>query len=261
MSSPKKPLLPVAAGPALFVVLLALLLAPAPAALAAPRPVELELLRLTNQYRVSLGLRPVLLSDRLQAEAEWYAGDMAAHDIADHDHIDSLGRDLWQRLAAFGYDDGGQAAQNWGVGSADARIIFEALRASPPHARTMREPTYRVTGVALAENPATERQYYWVMTFGQRDDRHTTVTLRVPSLPRLAVRGCHAATHCGARRPIVLVAPAGASVELRLRASNGVWSSVVERPRRVRIRLRAGERLQARARAPGHRGRWRTLRP
>ena len=111
---------------------------------------ERDALTRINAYRTGLGLRPVRLDPVLQAEAEWYAADMAANDNFNHDHRDSLGRLPASRLASFGYKFPDLAAENSAAGYPDGASTFEQWRLSPPHERTMREQTYRTIGIAVA---------------------------------------------------------------------------------------------------------------
>lgn len=234
------------------------------AAVADIRPAELELLRRTNAYRASLGLRPLLVSARLQREARWYARDMAAHDGFTITHIDSLGRDLWTRLADFGYRDE-RAAQNSGAGSPDGDAMFEALKASVPHDRTMRGADFVVTSVAAAENPAFPSRWYWAATFGTVDDRpRFDALIAVPEPPRLDV------ARCAHGRKVLLRAFASAptrAIELQVRGRGGRWSRVRHiAAARVCVRVPRGARARARAVAypavvaGADRGAWRAVR-
>jgi uncharacterized protein YkwD len=159
-----------------------------------------------NAYRTSLGLRPVRLDPVLQEEAEWYADDMATNDNFNHDHRDSLGRLPASRLASFDYKYPDLAAENSAAGYPDGASTFEQWRLSPPHERTMREPTYRTIGIAVAYREGTSSGWYWVSTYGPDPNRSresiedeqaaddgdglTSVTVRVPLLPHVVVRSC-----------------------------------------------------------------------
>jgi uncharacterized protein YkwD len=277
--------------PALRLGLLVLaLLAVAPAtALAQDTPVltsaEQDALTRINDYRVALGLRPVRIDPVLQKEAEWYADDMAVHDNFNRDHRDSLGRLPASRLAAFDYKFADLAAENTAAGYADGASTFEQWRLSPPHERTMRESTYRTIGIAAAYREGSSSGWYWVSTFGpdpnrsresieeeqaqQDDGGRTSVTVRVPVLPRVVVTPCEPQLRSGGER-CVRVAPDThrAPTELQIqRRGAGSWSKVTyatEESRIIRIR-RGIARVRVLAYDPDNRwptrGPWRVIRP
>jgi uncharacterized protein YkwD len=191
--------------------LVALAVVPAGAAAQDTTPVTLtapeqDAFTRINAYRTSLGLRPVRLDPVLQEEAEWYAEDMATNDNFNHDHRDSLGRLPASRLASFDYKYPDLAAENSAAGYPDGASTFEQWRLSPPHERTMREPTYRTIGIAVAYREGTSSGWYWVSTYGPDPNRSresiedeqaaddgdglTSVTVRVPLLPHVVVKSC-----------------------------------------------------------------------
>jgi uncharacterized protein YkwD len=204
---------------------------------------EQDALTRINAYRTGLGLRPVRLDPVLQAEAEWYAADMAANDNFNHDHRDSLGRLPAARLASFGYKFPDLAAENSAAGYPDGASTFEQWRLSPPHERTMREQTYRTIGIAVAYREGTSSGWYWVSTFGPDPTRsreaiedeqaeddgggQTSVTVRVPLLPHVVVKSCSAeeelATH--ERCVHVTAGTRRAPTELQIqRRGAGTWA-------------------------------------
>ena len=194
-----------------LLALVALAVVPAGAAAQDTTPVTLtapeqDAFTRINAYRTSLGLRPVRLDPVLQEEAEWYADDMATNDNFNHDHRDSLGRLPASRLASFDYKYPDLAAENSAAGYPDGASTFEQWRLSPPHERTMREPTYRTIGIAVAYREGTSSGWYWVSTYGPDPNRSresiedeqaaddgdglTSVTVRVPLLPHVVVKSC-----------------------------------------------------------------------
>jgi uncharacterized protein YkwD len=237
---------------------------------------ELRLIRLTNDYRRALGLGQLLVSPRLQREAEWYAADMAAHDSFTITHVDSEGRDLWERLADFHYHDK-LSAQNSATGSPDAAVMLKAFIDSPPHHDTLKYGKYRVTAAAVARNPYFKQEWYWVATFGQTNDRPRPGSpdelIAVPPRPALSVGGCRivrrARARCRAGRSVRLRARAGPErVAIDLQHRDGArWSATARYDeRRMTVRLAAGERMRARPVAfprsveGADAGRWRVLR-
>jgi uncharacterized protein YkwD len=278
--------------PALRIALLVLTLSAAAlpaAALAQDTPVltpaEQDALTRINAYRAGMNLRPVRLDPVLQQEAEWYANDMALHDNFNHDHRDSLGRLPASRLAAFNYKFPDLAAENSAAGYADGASTFEQWRLSPPHERTMRESTYRTIGIAAAYREGTSSGWYWVSTFGpdpsrsrqaiedeqaeQGDGGLTSVTVRVPILPRAVVTPCAAALRHDEERCVSVTADTRrAPTEIQIqRRGAGNWSkSTFATDESKIIRLRRGiARVRVLAYDPDNRwptrGPWRVIRP
>lgn len=248
-------------------------------------PPEQVALNLINAYRTSLGLKPVRLDPVLQQEAEWYAQDMAANDNFNHDHRDSLGRLPASRLAAFGYRFPDLAAENSAAGYPDGASTFQQWRNSPPHDRTMREPTYRTIGIAAAYGPGTSSGWYWVSTYGPDPKRSrqqiedaqadedagglTSITVRVPKLPHVVVKECateplQAGEHCVHVQAGTHRAPTELQIQRR---GTGSWSkSTFAIGESKTIRLRRGiARVRVLLYDPDNRwptrGPWRVIRP
>jgi uncharacterized protein YkwD len=248
-------------------------------------PAEQDALTRINAYRVGLGLRPVRLDPVLEREAEWYAQDMAVNDNFNHDHRDSLGRLPASRLASFGYKFPDLAAENSAAGYADGATTFEQWRLSPPHERTMRESTYRTIGIAAAYREGSSSGWYWVSTFGPDPSRSreaieedqaepdelgaTSVTVRIPALPRAMVTPCDAAhRHDGERCVEVTASTRRAPMELQIqRRGAGNWSKATFATAESKmIRIRRGiARVRVLAYDPDNRwptrGPWRVIRP
>jgi uncharacterized protein YkwD len=247
-------------------------------------PAEQDALTRINAYREGRDLRPVRLDPVLQREAEWYAQDMALNDNFNHDHRDSLGRLPASRLAAFGYRFPDLAAENSAAGYADGASTFEQWRLSPPHERTMRESTYRTIGIAVAYREGSSSGWYWVSTYGPDPNRSrqsiedeqaeeddgglTSVTVRVPILPRVVVTPCAAAdVRAGERCVSVTADTRRAPTELQIqRRGAGKWSKATFATDESKIiRLRRGiARVRVLAYDPDNRwptrGPWRVIR-
>ena len=63
---------------------------------------EQSFLGLINQYRAQNGLGGLSLDGQLNAASKWMSEDMGANNY--FSHTDSLGRDPFTRMAAFGYN-------------------------------------------------------------------------------------------------------------------------------------------------------------
>jgi hypothetical protein len=113
-------------------------------------------LGLLNQYRASHGLNALTEDDRLDTATQWMAEDRLAPckvSVSQCVHIDSLGRSLGPRLAAFGVT-GVWAAGNiaWGSGySVDqAGEVLRAWQNSSDHNAAMLAPEARRAGAGRA---------------------------------------------------------------------------------------------------------------
>src|SRR5205823_9917346 len=114
-------------------------------------------LTLINQYRAQNGLGALQVSLALQQSSQWMSGDMAAKNY--FSHTDSLGRDPFTRMAAFGYS-GGARGENIAAGNSDAQNTFNQwLTACDPdgsgnctfaHRNNMLGSSYQVVGIGRA---------------------------------------------------------------------------------------------------------------
>src|SRR5688572_11848856 len=85
-------------------------------------------LTLINKYRAASGAGPLQVSIALQNAAQWMSSDMAAKN--DFSHTDSLGRDAFSRMAAFGYAYPTVSGENVAAGNSSAQSTFDQWKAS-----------------------------------------------------------------------------------------------------------------------------------
>src|SRR5688500_13229076 len=137
----------------------------APAAVALDAQ-EAEMCRLINDYRVSKGLGPLLVSEKLTAAADWYSTDMATKNYVNPDHTDSLGRTIKQRIVAFGYDYNTTWAENIAWGRSGASGTFTDWKNSAIHNTNMLTASFKVIGIARATNTNSDFGTYWTTDFG-----------------------------------------------------------------------------------------------
>ena len=76
---------------------------------------------LINNYRAQNGAGPLQVSVTLQQSSQWMSGDMAAKNY--FSHTDSLGRDPFTRMTAFGYTHYPEG-ENLAAGYSDAQNTF-----------------------------------------------------------------------------------------------------------------------------------------
>ena len=125
---------------------------------------EQEFLTLINGYRADLGLPNLAVDPQLQAAARWMSEDMAANDY--FSHYDSLGRDPFQRMDAFGYTYNVWKGENLAAGTADAQVAFDLWKASPGHNSNMTNQQFQGIGIARAYGPTSGLSWYWTTDFG-----------------------------------------------------------------------------------------------
>jgi uncharacterized protein YkwD len=123
---------------------------------------ETALLTLLNRYRTAKHLPALKLSPRLHAAAEWYAVDMAVGNSFSHTHVDSLGRQLGDRVQSFGY--WWRTAEATAEGLPTPASALARWKASPGHDAILRDPVYRDVGVGAAADASGVR--FWVATVG-----------------------------------------------------------------------------------------------
>src|SRR3990172_6453901 len=121
-------------------------------------------LDLINAYRSGQGLPTLAIDPQLQAASRWMSADMATNDY--FSHYDSLGRDPFQRMDAFGYTYNVWKGENLAAGTSDAQVAFDLWKASPGHNSNMVNPQFHGVGIARAYGPTTGLGWYWTTDFG-----------------------------------------------------------------------------------------------
>jgi uncharacterized protein YkwD len=125
---------------------------------------EHEMLRLINKHRAVHKLDPLRLEAKLVAAARWLSEDMAARLY--FGHTDSLGRNPFQRMDAFDFDQAEWRAENIACGNGAAPKSFGQWLNSPGHNAHMLSPHYTVIGIARAFNADSSYGWYWTTDFG-----------------------------------------------------------------------------------------------
>jgi uncharacterized protein YkwD len=127
-------------------------------------PEEAAFLALINQYRQSRGLAPLAINPNLTAAAEWMSQDMAAKGY--FSHTDSLGRDPFQRMAAFGYTANTWKGENIAAGYQTAAQVMAGWQSSAGHNANMLNGNVTVIGIGRAYKAGSPYGHYWTTTFG-----------------------------------------------------------------------------------------------
>lgn len=125
---------------------------------------EQAFLTLINNYRTQNGLGTLSLNTELNNAAEWMSNDMAVNNY--FSHTDSLGRDSFQRMAAFGYNYNTWKGENLAAGTDTAQAAFDAWKRSPGHNANMLNSNFTVIGIARVYGAGTTYGWYWTNDFG-----------------------------------------------------------------------------------------------
>lgn len=132
-------------------------------------PEERRLVELINAYRVENGLGPLEAQYTLSAAAAWMSRDMAANHY--FGHVDSLGRDPWQRMCDFGHCWNTWKGENTAAGYPDAESVLAAWKASSGHNALLLYENYTALGVGFYVAPnGADYPWYWTLDLsGVRD--------------------------------------------------------------------------------------------
>ena len=135
---------------------------------------EQAFLTILNNYRAQHGAGPLQASIALTNSAKWMSNDMAQKGYISH--YDSLGRDPFTRMAAFGYGYQTYKGENIAVGSTTGQGAFDQWRtACDPdasgnctyaHNLNMLNPKYKVIGIGRSSTSHS----YWTTDFGAQVD-------------------------------------------------------------------------------------------
>lgn len=131
--------------------------------------IERQEVTLINHYRLGKGLGRLSIDWNLTRTAEWMGSDMTSNNY--FDHTDSLGRDPFARLAAFGYPSNTWRGENLAAGNELAQATFDQWKNSPGHNENMLDPNYTVVGISRVYDENAEYGYYWTTEFGSKFTR------------------------------------------------------------------------------------------
>ncbi len=131
-------------------------------------------LTLINNYRAQNGVGPLQVSVALQQSSQWMSGDMASKNY--FSHTDSLGRDPFTRMAAFGYTYNTYKGENIAAGYSDAQSTFNQWQnacdadstgaCTYAHRKNMLNSSYKVLGIGRAYGASATYRWYWTTDFG-----------------------------------------------------------------------------------------------
>ncbi|HZS05801.1 MAG TPA: CAP domain-containing protein [Blastocatellia bacterium] len=172
---------------------------------------EQAFLKLINDYRAQNGLSALKVSIALTTAAKWMSGDMAAKNYFPSNHVDSLGRDPFKRMADFGYGYNSWRGENIAAGYADAANTFNQWKNSPGHNANMLNANYTVIGIGRVYGPSATYRWYWTNDFGSYVDATMDAGQPVPTtVPNVAT--VNAASYQGMVTPDSLAATYGSNL-------------------------------------------------
>jgi uncharacterized protein YkwD len=115
-----------------------------------------------NAVRRSHGLRPLRLSHRLGAAADYHSRDMARRGYFEHDSAD--GTPFWRRIERFYPSRGFRSwtvGENllWGTNSYGAAFAVREWMASPPHRQNILSREWREVGIGATRVSRAPGEY------------------------------------------------------------------------------------------------------
>jgi len=124
---------------------------------------EKALCHAINAFRKQHGRAPLKVGVALSRAAQWMSNDMAHND--NFDHTDTRGREVAQRLKAFGYSNP-SSGENIAGGEASAADTLKQWKNSPPHRANLLRTKFKVMGIARAHDDDSMLGWYWTADFG-----------------------------------------------------------------------------------------------
>ena len=132
---------------------------------------EVAFVQLLNDYRVSNGLQPLLVSDLISEACDRHNSDMGKYRFFDHYTTGgsdwfAIGASPWDRMAASGYGFNTYKGENIAAGYGTAESVFQGWKNSPGHNANMLGANYKVLGVSLVVVSGSPYGSYWTTDFG-----------------------------------------------------------------------------------------------
>jgi len=142
---------------------------------------EQAFLTLINNHRTQNGLGTLSLNTQLTNSSDWMSNDMATNNY--FSHTDSLGRDPFQRMAAFGYDYNTWKGENLAAGADTAQGAFNLWKNSAGHNANMLNANFKVIGIARVYGAGSTYGWYWTTDFGGQGSAPPPAEPTTPAVP------------------------------------------------------------------------------
>ena len=135
---------------------------------------EASFVNMLNEYRVTNGLSPLLVSDLISEACYRHNHDMAKYSFFSHysEKSDWFAANAlpWDRMTLSGYDFHSSKGENIAAGQQTAAEVFEAWKASAGHNANMLSSAYTVLGVSHYQLAGSPYTFYWTTDFGGYTD-------------------------------------------------------------------------------------------
>ncbi len=135
-------------------------------------------LTLINNFRAQNGVGPLKVSATLQTSSQWMSNDMATKNY--FSHTDSLGRDPFTRMTAFGYTYSPEG-ENIAAGNANAQDTLNQWitacdadstgACTYAHKKNMLYVGYAAIGIGRVYSATSPYGWYWTTDFGGYVDK------------------------------------------------------------------------------------------
>jgi uncharacterized protein YkwD len=125
---------------------------------------ERAFLKLINDYRAQKGLGTLKVSAAASCASDFHSRDMASKNY--FSHTLASGMSWSENMTRFGYNYNTTRGENLAAGNAAADKTFLQWKNSPGHDANMRNPDFKVIGIARAYGADSSYKYYWTTDFG-----------------------------------------------------------------------------------------------
>ncbi len=140
---------------------------------------EIQLLKLTNDYRVAHGLGTLQADYVLTQIALWKGNEvfdvLRAGGAPSHDDTFRSWQQRFQDCAYLVIFPNACKGENLDGGRESAAATFQAFKDSPPHNRNLLEPSFTTVGIKRVQQPdpanAKKTFWVWMMDFGSELDQ------------------------------------------------------------------------------------------
>lgn len=116
-------------------------------------PIELETMKLINNYRVSIGLNALEKINHVSFKSEEHDEYMIVNNVVNHDDFVARSENIINALGAL------KVSENIAYNYNSAKGAFDAWMNSPEHRKNI-EGDFTHFGIAVRENPVNGRKYY-----------------------------------------------------------------------------------------------------
>ncbi|PZX92041.1 CAP domain-containing protein [Flavobacterium aquariorum] len=116
-------------------------------------PMELETMKLINNYRVSIGLNALEKINHVSYKSEEHDAYMIANNVVNHNDFVARSENIIKALGAV------KVSENIAYNYNSAQAAFDAWMNSPGHRENI-EGDFTNFGLSIRENPVNGRKYY-----------------------------------------------------------------------------------------------------